>query len=339
MKKIFAGMLLAALPAAALADGRVYGLLDIGLIGGFDRHIPASANDLRHNWYLGNGSGMRHNYTSRLGIEAFEDLGGGNRIEARIEGTLDALHTFYFDRHAYIGVAGGFGTLRLGRTRDLINGAASRFDPFGNDGLVEDKILLAQLGGIGQFRLPRAVTWTSPVVDGMQATVQFGARATSADANSLKLLLTYDAEQWGVHAGVDMAGRELQSNGYYRFGPRARNVVAGAHRRIGSVKLGGQLLHAYRDMDGIDVDPAFARDANPWGWIATARLPVTGGEFKLVMVSTDQVVNKLGTLQPIREIGGGYEHYLSKSSMLYLQVGHERRSGGGHWHAGLLTRF
>jgi len=114
----------------ALAQAKVYGILDEGLVGGFNRHIPASDNDLRHNWYAGNGTGLRQNYTSRLGFEAFDDIGGGNKLEARLEGTLDALHSFYFDRHATLGIYGAFGSLRFGRTRDLINGIASRVDPF-----------------------------------------------------------------------------------------------------------------------------------------------------------------------------------------------------------------
>ena len=344
MKKLLAGWLLSAIPALlplnATAQAKIYGLLDEGLIGGFDRHIPESANDLRHNWYHGNGSGLRQNYTSRLGFEAFEDLGGGNRLEARLEGTLDALHNFYFDRHATLGLYGSFGSVRVGRTRDLINGIASRVDPFSNDGLVQDKILLAQMAAIGGFRIPNAITWFSPLWDGWQASVQFAARQQSNDSNALKMVLTWDAADWGVHAGVDMPGRHQQANGTYSVGPRARNYVAGVHGKLGQVKLATELLYSTRDMGAADTDPSFPRpDASPWGWIGTARFPVTGGEYKLVLVRSEQVFNKFGTWQPIEEVGGGYEHYLSASTMLYLQLGHERRSRGGHWHAGLLKRF
>ncbi len=344
MKKFWAGLLLSAiaawLPATASAQARIYGLLDLGLVGGFDRHIPASDNDLRHNWYAGNGSGMRQNYTSRLGFEAFEDLGGGNKLEARLEGTLDANHAFYFDRQATLGVYGDFGSLRYGRTRDLINGVASRVDPFVNDGLVQDKILLAQMAAIGLFRIPNSLTWVSPVVDGLQASVQFAARQSAGESNALKLLLTWDSQEWGTHAGVDMPGRHPQANGYYTFGPRARNYVAGAWAQAGGARLATEVLYSTRDMNITDTDPAFVRpNASPWGWIGTARFPVTGGEYKLVLVRSEQVFSKYGAWQPIEEIGGGYEHYLSPDTMLYLQLGHERRSGGGHWHAGLFKRF
>lgn len=344
MKRILPGLLFSAitacLPAPAFAEARIYGLLDEGLVGGFGRHIPASANDLRHNWYAGNGIGMRQNYTSRLGFEAFDDLGGGNKLEARLEGTLDALHNFYFDRHATLGIYGSFGSLRYGRTRDLTNGIASRVDPFSNDGLVQDKILLAQTASTGLFRISNALTWFSPVVDGVQASVQFAGRLHAADSNAFKLVLTLDRADWGLHAGMDMPGRVVQANGYYMFGPRARNYMAGAFRNLGWARLATEVLYSTRDMNAADTDPAFARpNASPWGWIGSARIPVTGGEFKLVLVRSEQIFSKYGAWQPIEEIGGGYEHYLSPNTMLYVQLGHERRSGGGHWHSGIFHRF
>ncbi len=344
MKKILSGWLLSAmsavLPATALAQVKVYGVLDEGLIGGFHRYIPASDQDVRHNWYAGNGSGMRQNYTSRLGFESFEDLGGGNKMEVRLEGTLDNASLYHFDRQATIGWYGDFGSLRVGRTRDLINGVANRVDPFVNDGLVQDKILLAQQASIGLFRIPDAVTWASPVADGVQASVQYASRQNVGDTNAFKLLLTLDRDDWGLHAGVDMPGRKVQSNGYYLFGPDARNYVAGAFKDIGWAKLSTEVLYSTRDMDGAGSDPAFARPhASPWGWIGTARVPVTGGEYKVVLVRSEQVFSKYGVWQPIEEFGGGYEHFLSPDTVLYMQLGYERRSGGGHWHSGIFKRF
>ncbi len=344
MIKILAGLLLSAIlawiPLTALAQARIYGVLDEGVVGGFHRHIPASDHDLRHNWYAGNGIGLRQNYTSRLGFEAYEDLGGGNKIEARIEGTIDALHNFYFDRHATIGLYSPLGSLRYGRTRDLINGIASRVDPFVNDGLVQDKILIAQHASIGLYRIPNALTWASPIVDGVQATVQFGGRQHATDSNALKLVLTFDRQDWGLHAGVDMPGRQVQRNGYYMYGPHARNYVVGAFRNLGRVKFATEVLYSTRDMQAADTDPAFARPhASPWGWIGTARIPVTGGEYKVALVRSEQVFNNFGVWQPIEEIGGGYEHFLSRNTVLYLQLGYERRSRGGHWHSGIYKRF
>lgn len=338
-----AALLILLLPGGASA-ANVYGLLDQGLVGGFGTHIPAAAKDMRHNWGSGNGRGTRTNYTSRFGIEAAEDLSPGLKIEARVEGTIDPNHAFYFDRHAYLGIKGDFGSLRIGRTRDLINGIATRFDPFSNDGLVEDKILLAQMAGIGRFRVSNALTYVSPMVGPLQLQAQFILRQTAVDSNGMKLVLTGDHEGWGWHTGIDLPSREHHAGPgntpLFNAGPNARNMVAGAYRLLGRVRIAGEVLHTTRDMDGAGVDPALPRPlASPWGWIATARMPLAVGELKLAMVSSDHVFNKSGAWQPMRAIGGGYEVFLSKDTMLYLQVGTERKSGGGHWHGGIWKRF
>lgn len=344
-KKRLLGTLLAALPTAAFsANVNIYGILDQGLVGGFGTHVPSADHDIRHNWGKGNNFGSRTNFTSRFGYEAFERVSEDLEVEVRLESTIDPEAKFSFDRHAYVGLNTRYGTLRIGRTRDIINGIASRVDPFINDGLVQDKILVAQHASIGLYRVPRSLTYISPNVGGLQFSAQYGFGKTDLDSNALKLLLTYDAAEWGWHAGIDMPWREhyADANGdtVYHYGPRARNIVAGVLRKFGQVKVSTEVLHSTRDMNGGGVDPALPRtNASPWGWVATMRVPVTAGELKFVLVDSEQVFNKYGTWQPIREIGFGYEHFMSKDTVLYLQLGHEQRSGAGHWHTGIWKRF
>lgn len=330
------------LPLFAAQGATIYGVLDIGVVSGFGNHIAADAAnpDLRHNWGNGNGSGIRQNYTSRLGFIATEALDGGNSVEVRFEGTLDKDHHFYFDRHAYIAVSGSFGSVRAGRTRDLINGAANRVDPFNNDGLVQDKILLAQQAGIGLFRISNSITWVSPTANGFTGTLQYGLNSTPTGNNAIKLLLTYDNGPFGMHAGIDRPSRSASADGSFKLGPNAHNLVLGSFYDFGSFKLAGVLLHATRDMDSAEVTTTLPKqDGNRLGWITSLRVPTAHGEAKMVLVKSDMVFNKYGVQQPIREIGFGYEHNLSKQTFLYLQLGLERHSNGGHWHSGMLTRF
>lgn len=320
----------------------VYGVLDIGMIGGFGKKIEAdSANpDIRHNWGSGNGIGIRHNYTSRLGFTSTEELTGGNSIEVRLEGTLDVNHDFHYDRHAYVAFNGSLGSVKFGRTRDIINGAANRVDPFSNDGLVEDKILLAQQAGVGLFRISNAITWVTPTANGFTGTLQYGFNDTVAGNNATKLLLTYDNGPFGMHAGVDRPSRSAGTDGSFKLGPNAHNLVLGALYDFGSFKLAGVLLRATRDMNSAEVSASLPKqDGNRLGWITSLRVPTAHGEAKMVLVKSDMVFNKFGVQQPIREIGFGYEHNLSKQTFLYIQLGLERRSKGGHWHSGMLTRF
>ena len=330
------------LPLLAAQPVTTYGVLDLGLIGGFGSHIAANADnpDIRHNWGDGNGSGMRQNYTSRLGFTTTEDLGDGNSIEARLEGTLVTHGDFHFDRQAYIAVNGSFGSVRAGRTRDLINGAANRVDPFSNDGLVQEKILLAQQAGVGLFRISNSITWVTPTSHGLTGTMQYGLNSTQAGNNAIKLLVTYDDGPFGMHAGVDRPSRSAATDGSFALGPTARSLVLGTFYDFGRFKLAGVLIRADRDMDSAEVNTALPKqDGNRLGWISSLRVPTSHGEAKMVLVKSDMVFNKYGVQQPIREIGFGYEHNLSKQTFLYLQLGLETYSHGGHWHSGMLTRF
>ncbi len=329
-------------PLLAAEGTSVYGVLDIGVVGGFGSHIAANpANpDIRHNWGNGNGTDIRQNYTSRLGFTNTEVLDGGNSVEVRIEGTLDKNHDFHFDRHAYIAFNGSFGSLRAGRTRDIINGAANRVDPFTNDGLVEDKILLAQQAGVGLFRISNAFTWVTPTSNGFTGTLQYGFNDTATGNNAIKLLLTYDNGPFGMHAGLDRPSRSAGTDGTFKLGPNAHNLVLGSLYDFGSFKLAGVLLRATRDMNSSEVTATLPKeDGNRLGWITSLRVPTAQGEVKMVLVKSDMVFNKFGVQQPIREIGFGYEHNLSKQTFLYLQLGTERNSRGGHWHSGMFTRF
>ena len=93
-------------------------------------------------------------------------------------------------------------------------------------------------------------------------------------------------------------------------------------------------------MQAADVAASLPKpDGNRLGWITSARLPVRSGEFKMVLVKSDMVFNKFGVQQPIREIGFGYEYFLSTRSFLFIQLGLEKNSNGGHWHAGMNTKF
>jgi predicted porin len=331
-------------PALSFADPTVanfYGVLDVGLIGGFSSAIPASDADIRHNWGHGNGNGMRHNYTSRVGMAARENLGGGNSIEARLEGTIDPNHTFYFDRQATISLESSLGTLRAGRTRDLINGAASRVDPFSNDGLVQDKLLLAQTGGIGGYRISSSLTYISPVVSGFVGSFQYGI-SDPGGTDGFKLLLSFDRGPFGWHAGAEKPVRNL-SSGLFSLGPEARLFIMGTRYDFGPVIAAAELIHANRDMQAAGVNPALpTAEGNRLGWIGSLRVPVTNGEFKMLLVKSDMAYEKAsagGTQRPIRELGMGYEHFLSKQTFLYVQCGLEKKSNGGHWHTGMNTRF
>lgn len=79
------------------------------------------------------GSGI--NTTSRWGIRASEDLGGGAKALLQLESGINvdtgtaANASKYFDRASWVGLQGGWGTLALGRQTSTLADAVSPVDP------------------------------------------------------------------------------------------------------------------------------------------------------------------------------------------------------------------
>jgi predicted porin len=140
-KHLIAAAVAGALAVPAMAQVTVYGVMELGV-----------ANSDAATTTTKMGSGAIN--TSRLGFKGEEDLGGGMKaifgLEMRLDptdgankeswgasgGTTDAA---FFERGAYVGLSGGFGTIKLGRQdhQGGENNDASFFDSMGNQGLLD----------------------------------------------------------------------------------------------------------------------------------------------------------------------------------------------------------
>lgn len=112
--------------AQAQSSVTVYGVVDLGIAhenNGVDSVTRMDGSRL-------NGS--------RIGFKGAEDLGGGLSAIFQIENGFNADTgaqadaTRLFNRLAFVGVTGGFGTVKLGRQNNPVYANVSTFDPFGN---------------------------------------------------------------------------------------------------------------------------------------------------------------------------------------------------------------
>ena len=78
-------------------------------------------------------------YSSRLGVMGTEDLGGGLKASFHFEGGMNpdvgTAGKFDFQRKSTIGLAGGFGEIRVGRDYTPLFTIAGIADPFGTNGV------------------------------------------------------------------------------------------------------------------------------------------------------------------------------------------------------------
>lgn len=114
-------------PVMAQSNVQIYGILDTGVsyYSGSENNTGAATDDSR----TGIDSGMQ--YTSRIGFQGTEDLGNGLSAFFKIEQGLNADRSAVpTNRQTFVGLKGGFGSVRLGRDYTPSRMLISRLDPF-----------------------------------------------------------------------------------------------------------------------------------------------------------------------------------------------------------------
>jgi predicted porin len=145
---------------------------------------------------------------NRWGLRGTEDLGGGLKANFVLESgfSIDTGNSGQggrlFGRNAYVGLSGGFGTVRLGRQWAPIAGLTDEFGTKDNDLLV-----VASTIGAANFRNDNAATYITPNLGGFTAEAQYSTRRDGSEsAAERNFLKTYglNAQYKGgpVHVGV-----------------------------------------------------------------------------------------------------------------------------------------
>jgi len=120
---------------AAVAATSAFAQSTVTLFGGADlnvRSVTSGTNKF-------NGMAQDGIYSSRFGVMGTEDLGGGLKAGFHFEGGMNpdvgTSAKFDFQRKSTIGLAGGFGEVRLGRDYTPLFTVAGIADPFGTNGV------------------------------------------------------------------------------------------------------------------------------------------------------------------------------------------------------------
>lgn len=121
--------ILAAAVAGAVAGVPAIAAADVTLFGQAKYEVG----------YVDDGSD--HNFAhstkgTRIGIKGSEDLGGGTKAIFQLRGNFSGVNTtfkaqdFEMNEEAWLGLTGGFGTLRLGRSNSAVKNASKPFRAF-----------------------------------------------------------------------------------------------------------------------------------------------------------------------------------------------------------------
>jgi predicted porin len=163
------GAAIAAGPMMAQAEVKLYGHAHMS-VDMVDYDEAAAATD--------DGGMFVSSNSSRFGIRASEDLGGGLKGTVQYEILLqqDENTTTVTNRDNYIGLEGGFGALRLGNIDSATKDIGGIADLFYREQIGEHRsVTNTGSGSVPDARLANSVTYFSPNLNGLTFKAQYGA--------------------------------------------------------------------------------------------------------------------------------------------------------------------
>ena len=194
---------LASTAAFAQTNVTIYGLLDYGYAYRFDGRGLDSTTNLINNAGKPNSASMINGGQqsgNRLGFKGTEDLGNGLKAVFLMEqgwlgdtGAMQSSSSFY-NRQAYVGLSGGFGTVVGGRLYTPHYTFVSGLDPFGAGtvgrynnvySVVAGAVPGSAFGNLTDpVRVDNAVAYISPSFGGFTVTGAFSNNASGDDSAS-----------------------------------------------------------------------------------------------------------------------------------------------------------
>jgi len=233
-KTLIVGAVLTAFTAAAGAQQAqpassvtLYGIMDAN-IAKSETHAGATVTGMDE---LPNPRG------SRFGFRGSENLGGGLRGIFQLEAGLSAkdgtttANNQLFNRHAWVGLAGGFGELTVGR-QDTLHRTMnlSNYNDVATEGELSVTTSNSGLQLMQNFgtRVNNAIRYTSPAFNGVRVRVQsaLGQRATAStngalvtyDKGPLRAALAYEYYDGAGVTGIDRWNQVTTVGGQYNLG-------------------------------------------------------------------------------------------------------------------------
>ena len=307
--------------ASAQSNTTIYGIIDMGLT-----HSKSDVAGGR--WGIDSGNW----YGSRLGFTGSEDLGGGLSAIFNLENGFNAdtgsaaQGGRLFGRQSWVGLKGGFGTVRLGRswmpTYSLLTNV---IDPF------EDGMAGAASGFFGRnifnaidIRMQNALFYTKSI-GGLKADLAYslGEVAGNTSANSqISTAFTYGTGPlkavFGYHDAKDAADTGSAKltfvGGTYDFGPAK--------------------LHLGLDKQKTDAAGVTTVDANDV--LVGVTVPVGAGR---ILASYNRLNDRTPANADMRQYAMGYTYSLSKRTTLYTSYGHVSLNDANRFNLGIRHKF
>lgn len=283
-------------------------------------------------------------YESYFGLRGTEDLGGGLKAVFKLEapiavdsGAAVGGSSNYFSKNAFVGLAGDFGSVSLGRIESLFKLESAAFNPFGTSAVYSPSARL----GLGKGQVVSLIsdldpTFALPSTDGSWSnTVAYA----SPNLSGLTFGAQYSAKESGKGSAADGTynGGAYDLSVGYAAGPLAASLVYGEVRSTNAtasaVKNKAWLLGASYDFGVVKAFGQYGQDKytrrNETGSLkpkffqlgVSAPVSASGtvlASFGQTRLSTD------GLSSRTRDISLGYTHAVSKRTNAYAAILNEK---------------
>jgi predicted porin len=192
-----------------------------------------------------------------LGFKGTEDIGGGLKANFALETAVTAdtgaqgNSARFFDRAAWVGLAGGAGEIRLGRTDSSIGALAGDSSILG--GQAYDDLKIVGTRAADKYRrVDNAITYILPtVVQGVTAQLQYSTAGVGYAAGG-----TIDTAVAGTEPATGSAGRAYGLSVKYTQGPVLAGLGYLNAKDENSVTAGDQRANAVLVYGGYDLGMA-----------------------------------------------------------------------------------
>ena len=351
---------------ASAANVNMYGIVDTGMVynnvkGYTNAESIALGKKVKsHSFTLDSGVSS----ASRFGLKGSEDLGNGMTVGFTLENGFNAddgklnNDSRLFGREAALHVNTEFGTVAFGRMGGLASSAGS-YDTVWS--------IADSLGGMDGFvgglaisdRYDNMITYRSPKISGVQATVQYSFNEDSSDADregssqvnryaaaavtgdfgALQSVLAYEFQNYESFGETTIGEAELPVPVPVKDG---HTVYFGGNYDCGfaktfamvqyfkNVKLSSITASGAFDSDFVAALDYAAHGATGFGLHLGTVVPVAGGDLTVAAYYTDgkikphEVFEEEDVKFKSFAFGGKYEYFVSKRTSLYTGAGYQQ---------------
>ena len=281
---------------------------------------------------------------SRIGFRGSEDLGGGLSAIFTLEtgtridtGDVDAAGTI-FNRQAFVGLKGRFGTVAMGRQFTPYHTMmVNVVDPFGTSYAGRAGNLFPDSGT--NVRTSNTITYTMPRTRGIDMELAYspGEQSNSSAGRQFGGAIGYAAGPLTVRIAYNNKNSDVAASPGIPAVDRSlgRNLLLGAVYRIGAIRL-----HAGYGINKGDNSSPLANAGNPYGGVkptasTDSRDALLGFGAQLgpgtLMFSVMHKDDRTAFDQDAGAVGVAYLYPLSKRTGLYGAYGHvSNRNGAGY---------